>query len=361
MAGRKRSFLDRFLYFFNILSAMGLLASYLAYYFSPQWFTFFSFAGLAYPILLLINLIFVLYWVLRFKLKLILPVICIAAGYLHLERLYQFGSPPKVVNPGESLRVMSYNVRMFNEYQWIPEQGIPQEIGRLINSNAPDVLLLQEYYQSENTPKFQYPHEFTKLTNDGRNYGLKVFSKFPIVETGTLSYDKPNESGVSVNNQFIYADVRWKNRTIRFINVHLASVGLGVSDYQRLQNPNEGSQEEIRNGFLKILKRLHWAFKRRGEQIEAVERAINDSPHPVVLCGDFNDTPQSYTYHRVDLLLNDCFMEAGNGFGKTYARGPVPFRIDYIFHADELRVNRYEVISEKLSDHYPVIAELEFR
>ncbi|MGB0178114.1 MAG: endonuclease/exonuclease/phosphatase family protein [Owenweeksia sp.] len=360
MAGRKRAFLDNFLYFINVLSALGLLASYLAYYFNPSWFTFFSFAGLAYPVLLLINLIFIFYWMLRFKLKLILPVICIGVGYMHLARLYQWGSPAKVVNPGKSFKVMTYNVRMFNEYKWIPEEDIPQRINRLISTEAPDVLMLQEFYQSDNTPDLAYPYDFTKLTNDGRNYGLTILSKYPISGTGTLKYSQNKEGEPSVNNEFIYADVKWNDRTIRFINIHLASVGLGVSDYKRLQNPNEGSQEEITNGFLKIIKRLHWAFQRRGEQIDALEKAIADSPHPVVLCGDFNDTPQSYTYHRIDLTLNDSFMEAGSGFSKTYARGPVPFRIDYVFHSDELRVNSYKVVSQKLSDHYPVITELEF-
>ncbi|MEQ9262822.1 MAG: endonuclease/exonuclease/phosphatase family protein [Owenweeksia sp.] len=360
MAGGKHSFLDSVLYFINVLAALGLLASYLAYYFNPNWFTFFSFAGLAYPVLLFINLIFIIYWMLRFKVKLVLPVICIAMGYLHLSRLYQWGAPNKVVNPGESFKVMTYNVRMFNAYKWIPEDDIPQRIKQLILTEAPDILMLQEFYQSDKTPELDYPYDFTKLTNDGRNYGLTILSKFPITGTGTLRYSEPKEGEPTVNNEFIYADVKWKNETIRFINIHLASVGLGVNDYKRLENPNEGSQEDITNGFLKIIKRLHWAFQRRGEQIGALEKAIADSPHPVVLCGDFNDTPQSYIYHRVDLALNDSFMEAGNGFSKTYARGPVPFRIDYVFHSDELRVNSYKVISQKLSDHYPVITELEF-
>ncbi|HCQ15171.1 MAG TPA: hypothetical protein DIU20_02845, partial [Cryomorphaceae bacterium] len=264
MAGQKRSFLDGVIYFINILSALGLLASYLAYYFNPKWFTFFSFAALAYPVLLLLNLIFIFYWLLRFKLKLLFPLICIGVGYFHLARLYQWGSPNKVVNPGESFKVMTYNVRMFNVYKWIEEDGIPERIQNLITTEAPDVLMLQEFYKSDQTPDLGYPYDFTKLTNDGRNYGLTILSKFPIEGTGTLQYTEPLEGEPPVNNEFIYADIVWKGRTVRFINVHLASVGLGANDYKRLENPNEGSQEEITNGFLKIIKRLHWAFQRRG-------------------------------------------------------------------------------------------------
>lgn len=357
---RKKSLLNGVLYFTNIIFAFALLGSYLAYYIDPNWLTFFAFLALAYPVLLLINVLFIIYWALRGRIKIMLSIICIAAGYLHFNRFYQISSSNKLVNPTEQLRVMSYNVRMFNAYKWIPEEGIPEQIKQTVYNEFPDVLLLQEYYKGSITPKFKFEYEYIKPTNISGNYGLTIHSKYPIVKSGALELLDLETDQPSYNNQFIYADIDYKGKIIRFMNVHLASVGLEASDYQRLQNPNEGSQEEIKDDFLKIFNRLDIAFKKRAKQVLSLKKAINHSPHPVVVCGDFNDTPQSYTYHQINVLLADAFMQGGEGFGKTYARGPIPFRIDHIFHSKEIKARSFKVIDKKLSDHYPVVVELEF-
>ena len=266
---------------------------------------------------------------------------------------------PKPWFPNDpKLKVMSFNVRMFNAYQWIPKEGIPAKIEQAVEKERPDVFLTQEFYLGEETPKFDFEYSFIKPTNISSNYGLTIYSKYPIIKTGTLELMDLGSDKPSYNNQFIYADIDWNGKPIRFINIHLASVGLETSDYQRLQNPNEGSQEEIKDGFTKIFQQLNQAFQKRSKQVVALKRAINSSPYPVIVGGDFNDTPQSYTYHQVDLLLEDAFMEKGEGFGKTYARGPIPFRIDYIFHSEQLKTRGFKVLDEKLSDHYPVIAEI---
>lgn len=360
-ASRRRSLFNGIIYGLNIIAGLALLASYLAYYVPPSSSSIFAFLALSYPVLLLINILFVLYWAIRVKAKIVFSVLCIVIGYLHFNRFYQLGSSETLVTNDPKLKVMSYNVRMFNAYQWIPEEGIPEKIRLNIEKERPDVLLMQEYYLGDITPQLNFKYSFVKPTNISSNYGLTLHSNFPIIETGTLELMDLGSDKPSYNNQFIYADIDWNGDIIRFINIHLASVGLEASDYQRLQNPNEGSQEEIKNGFTKIFKQLDKAFVKRSKQVVALKRAINSSPHPVVVCGDFNDTPQSYTYHQVDLLLDDAFMEQGEGFGKTYARGPIPFRIDHIFYSDSLKAYSYKVGEEKLSDHFPVISELGFK
>ncbi len=356
---RKRSLLGGVIYFFNILAAFALLGSYLAFYINPEWTSIFAFLGLAYPVLLLINLLFILYWAFRGKTKLVLSMLSIVLGYFHFNRFYQFSAPTPVLNPDGKLTVMSYNVRMFNAYEWIPESGVPEKIKQTVFNEFPDVLLMQEYYNGENTPKFDFKYKYIKPTNISGNYGLTIHSKYPIVGSGALELMDIESTKPVYNNQFIYADIDYNGKIVRFINIHLASVGLETGDYQRLQNPNEGSQEEIKDGFLKIFKQLKGAFEKRAKQMLSLKNAINHSPYPVVVCGDFNDTPQSYTYHQIDLLLEDAFMEGGSGFGKTYARGPLPFRIDYIWHSEEIKTRTFKVVRKELSDHHPIVAELE--
>tara|TARA_R110002072_G_scaffold39108_10_gene112653 strand:+ start:112 stop:1200 length:1089 start_codon:yes stop_codon:yes gene_type:complete len=355
---KKRSLINGLIYSLNILAALGLLASYLAFYVPPNTISIFAFFALAYPILLGLNILFTIYWALRLKIKFILSALVIIIGLGHFKKLYKFKDSSSLISNTDKLKLMSYNVRMFNSYQWIPEEGISEKIKSEVISESPDILMIQEYYKGGITPDFGFKYSFVKPTNISGNYGLSIFSNYPIVNTGALELRDLGANQASYNNQFIFADIDWNGRTIRTINIHLASIGLETSDYQRLQNPNEGSQEEIKDGFLKIVKQLDRAFKKRAEQIIALKRAINSSPYPVIVCGDFNDTPQSYTYHQVDLLLEDSFVQEGEGFGKTYARGPIPFRIDYIFHSDEFKTHSFKVGEKKLSDHFPVIAEI---
>ncbi len=358
MAGKRKSVLDGVLYFVNVLAAVGLILSYLAYYIPPGLVSVFSFVALGYPLLLILNILFVFYWLIRLKRKVLLPLICIAIGYLHVPRTYRFGNAKKVVNTEERIKVMSFNVRLQNYYDWLEEDEVPRKIYELIDRENPDVLLLQEYRkQWPEAPKnLGYKYVHSKMSPGG-TYGSAIFSKFPISGSQVLEF----EGDSSTNHQFHLADIEWQGKTIRFINIHLASVGLGNSDYKLLENPEKEEQAELEKGIRSIAGALNTAFKRRAIQIESVKKAIADSPHPVVLTGDFNDVPQSFVYHQIDLELEDSFMESGHGFGKTYVKSPLPLRIDFIFHSPELKGFNFKVVKEELSDHYPVVTELEWR
>ena len=359
MPAKRKSLLDGLLYFLNSLLALGLLFSYLAYYVSPEHTPFFAYFSTLYPALLVANVIFAVYWILRGKTKVILPVVCIALGYAHLGRTYQFSGKHKVVNSGATLKVMSFNVRLFNKYNWIEESEVPQKIKTLIEEEDPDVVFLQEYYAGEQEPDLGYPHRYEKFTNEGKNWGLVICSKLPLenLQSQPIAEDMRD----SVHNKLIYADINWKDKPLRLVNVHLQSVGLERKDYERLTNPNQGSSEEIQREFEGILKRLGIAFRKRAYQIEGLVQTLEESPHALIVGGDFNDVPTSFTYHKVDEILQDGFVEAGTGMGRTYAKGPLPLRIDYLFHSEQLRANRFKTLKEELSDHYPIVAEYEFR
>ncbi len=356
MATRRKSILDGILYFFNWLAAVLLLGAYLAYYIPPSFFVWFQFLALGYSILLLVNFLFGIYWLIRLKTKIFLSIICIGIGFFHIGRLYQFGSPEVAVNAGETLKIMTMNVRMFNAQNWIEGLDAKVEIGQLIAEEDPDILLLQEFHQKKIEPEltFGYPHRHTKEMPRGR-FRSVIFSKFPIIGSQTVMLD-----GDSIrNNAFHFADVNWKGKTFRVMNVHLASVHFDHGDYEALKNPTDQNTEQLERNARDIARQLREGFIRREVQVKILQEQIAFSPHPVLLAGDFNDVPFGYVYHQIDLKLDDAFAEGGEGFGKTYNKSPVPLRIDYIFHSEGLRVFNYKTLNDrKLSDHFGVVVEV---
>lgn len=358
MSGRKRSVLDGVLYFINFLFAIGLLMAYLAYYIPPTLVSIFAFAATGYPILVMVNFLFVIYWLIKLKRKILLSLLCIGIGYMHLPRMYQFGKAPIVVQDDESLKVMSYNIRLFNSYNWLEDENVEDRIVELIAEENPDVLLLQEYHQEKDNPlkKLGYKYKHSQLTGWGKDYGLMILSRFPI--TGSQIVEYPNDS---TKKQYHYADISWKNKRIRFVNVHLASIGLEDAEYDLLENANEKNSEEMQQGLRTIVRRMDAAFRKRSAQIQSLSKTIEESPHPVILAGDFNDVPHSWAYHKMDLLLEDSFMDGGEGFGKTYIESHFPLRIDYIFYSEDLQAFNFRKIPQKLSDHYPVVTEIRYR
>lgn len=354
MAGSSKSLFDGFLYLLNLIAASSLGASYLAFYFDPQFISLFSFFALGYPLLLVLNLLFVLYWLLRMKTKLVLSVLMIALGYQHLGRLYQWEGVQMAVSDSQSLKVMSYNLRMFNRFDWIAEKDIPARIAQLVEDEAPDILAVQEYHQFAGTPDFPFPHRYMALEQE--RYGLGIFSKYPIRAQGRLDYGLSPEG--KSTGYAAYADIEWRGQMMRVINVHLASVRFGPDEYLRLSNPGGGDQESIKRDFLKIYHNIREGLLRRSHQIARLEEFIAESPHPVVLCGDFNDTPHSYSYGRIAKLLEDSFMEAGHGLASSFQSGPLPLRIDFIFHDSYWQSVDFGVTQAGLSDHEAIYTRL---
>ena len=155
----------------------------------------------------------------------------------------------------------------------------------------------------------------------------------------------------------IFTDIVLNKDTIRIYNVHLESFRFGNDDYSFYSHLTEPTSEnlKIKEGSLKIFGKLKKAFVLRAEQVEILKKEVSGSPYPVILCGDFNDTPSSYTYHRMNDGLTDAFRTAGHGiFGNTFAGNFPSFRIDYVMFDDKFAAFNYRKYNTDLSDHYPV-------
>jgi endonuclease/exonuclease/phosphatase family metal-dependent hydrolase len=135
----------------------------------------------------------------------------------------------------------------------------------------------------------------------------------------------------------------------------LASNWFKNSDYSFLQNPKK---ETLKKGIKGIVERMKSSYKNRAEEARAIKEHMQSSPYPIILCGDFNDTPLSYAYNTISENLKDAFKESGKGIGQSFVKIPA-LRIDYILHNESFSSYNYKRHKQKLSDHYAVSCEVD--
>ena len=181
---------------------------------------------------------------------------------------------------------------------------------------------------------------------------MAIYSNYPQINKGTVSI-----KGERMNNTCIFSDILIFSDTIRIYNIHLASNWFDKSDLDFIENP-EISKQAIRKGLFGITKRLKISFQKRAIQVEVIKKHMQNSPYPIVLCGDFNDTPNSFAYHTISKGMQDAFLEKGSGLGSTFL-GKIPFlRIDHILHSPSLKTQSFIIHKEKLSDHKAIESKL---
>lgn len=359
--GRFRSIIRKIAIWLNILAAVILLLSYFAPYVDPQNFWPLAFLGLAYYYLLIANLLFVVLWLILWKRLIILSLASIILGWSNLPLLIQLSGVEADENPA-SIKVVSFNVRVFDLYNWSRNKDTRNKIFNFLRMQKADVICLQEFY--ENPDQFPVldtlkrllgmPHTAIGYTLEKgpQHFGIATFSRFPIVGKGFVDF------GEKSNNSFIFADMVIEADTIRVYNTHLQSNKLNEADMKFIESLGSDKEVDEIKGSEKILKKLKYGFIKRGAQVNIVKEHIGGCRYPVVLCGDFNDSPFSYTYQVLSQDMQDAFVESGMGFGKTY-NGKIPsFRIDYILASEKWKITGFETLPENLSDHYPVTCRL---
>ncbi len=335
---KKLALIDKLIFILNSLFATLLLLSYLSYYISPNTISLFSLVSLAIPILILINCAFALYWIIRLKKQFILSLLIIAIGYQYITKFYAFKE--KNILLADEVKIMSYNVRMFNLYKWIDEKNIDEKIYDFINLESPDILCIQEFHPSLKKG-LNYPYEYIKISNKNNRFGHAIFSKFKIINSGSLNFS-------NTGNNAIFADIVKDNDTIRVYNIHLESLNL---------NPNDDYFTQENAERFKI--RVQRAFSVQANQTLLITDHIQKTNLKSIVCGDFNNTAFSWIYHQLKNGKNDTFEIAGKGFGRTFDY-KLPVRIDYILTDKKIEVNNFKTYDVKFSDHFPIMARIHF-
>jgi endonuclease/exonuclease/phosphatase (EEP) superfamily protein YafD len=372
----KKIFLQVILYV-NVASAVILVFSFLSPRISPEKIWFPAFLGLAYPYILLVNVIFMLGWIFLRKKEFLISLLAIILGwgtltdyfsmhpfkFLKKEHYENLAREQRETN--RQLKLVSFNVRAFDLSYRDDHSSSREEILTFSRHEDLDILCIQEFYsfnlsgyrESEFCDKLNhlpYRHIAYLDSKHARGLGIATFSRYPIILTGRIPLEKSN-------NICIYSNILVDQDTFRIYNCHLQSVNLDSEDYQILDSLKLRYDDQQIAEIKDISFRLRYAFIKRAAQADLVAAHVAACPYPVIICGDFNDTPVSYTYRTIRNGLQDAFAARGWGLGRTY-HGEFPsFRIDYILHSQSIETLFFSREKIMVSDHFPIISFLKMK
>lgn len=344
---KKLSVFNKVVFFLNIVLTVLTFLAYILPFLAPTFFPFLSVLTLILPFFLILNALFFIYWLLQLKRIMMYSGIVLLLGITFITKFYKFTAlnlPPEE----NDFVVMSYNVRLFNLFDWIPREEVSKDIHNFINEQNPDILCIQEYSQTAKVDFRVYKHKFISMQGNQIKSGQAIFSKYKMVNQGTVTF--PDK-----DNSVIYADVLKGNDTIRVYNIHLRSVKITPDVNEIQQNVEVIDQNKSKD----IFKRISLAFKKQQLQAEIIKDHKSTCHYPILICGDMNNSAFSYVYRNIKGNLNDSFEEAGKGFGETYNFKYYPARIDYILTDKKIKVKSFTNFSKfKNSDHYPIVARM---
>ena len=344
---KKLSWFNKVIFAFNIVITVLTVVAYVLPFLAPKMFPLLSVLTLILPLFLILNALFFIYWLLQLKRQVILSGFILLVGITFINKFYKFSSSD-IEATEKDFTVMSYNVRLFNLFDWIDNNDVGNTILSFINEQNPDILCIQEY--SENAKVDLRVYKYKAIFMEGRKIktGQAIFSKFPIFNHGNFKIP-------AAGNNIIYADIKRGKDTIRVYNIHLQSIKISpdvneISEHLDSINKNKSQQ---------VFNRIRDAFKKQEQQADILVNHKNGCKYPVIICGDMNNSPFSYVYRNIKSDLNDCFEQAGNGFGQTYKFKYYPARIDYIFADKKMKVKSFQNFPQfKNSDHYPILTRL---
>lgn len=353
----------------SVLISTALLLTMASSYISPLSFWPAWFLATAFSILAGLELVVLLYWLIVLRWPLLIPILCLSISLIHFNRLIQFRLPPteEEIQAAQGINVLSYNVHLFDWYNWRNPWEKRNKILDQIKSAKPDIICFQEFFNSpkdkfitldsimkQNGLKHFYFEKYV-LKQPFTGYGMMVFSRWPIVNKGRFEFED------SRGNAACFADLLINEDTIRVYNLHLESNRLKKEDYEFISDVGNGKSDVKSNGWKNLARRLRNAAKVRAREADTVASHIAQSPHPVIVCGDFNDSPTTYTYNRLSTGLKDAFIQKGVGIGQTYVGTAPSFRIDFILHDPQFETTVFETHPEELSDHHAISAKINLK
>jgi len=368
-----RRITKKFLIVVNIILAVLFLLGCYGGLLNPQYWWPLGFLTLATFYLLVLLLLFVLFWLFIKAKWALVSLAAILIGYKPITNIIPLrlsSTFTQQKQPG-SIRIMSWNVEHFDILEHKTHPDVKQEMLNLVKNYEPDIACFQEMVGSDSIPNainyipqmmqqmlfenYHYTYN-RKIDFDGNHhFGIITLSKYPIINKQTVSFYP-----YDYNSIFQYSDIVKDADTFRIFNIHLQSLRFTATNLKFIDNPelkNEQDVEQSKN----LIYKLKIGFLKRKIQSERIKEEMDKSPYPVIVCGDFNDVPNSYAYRTIGKGLQNAFAEKGAGIGRTFTGISPTLRIDNIFLSNIFLVQQYTRINKKLSDHFPVFADVEVK
>jgi endonuclease/exonuclease/phosphatase family metal-dependent hydrolase len=359
-----RTFVRKVLFAVNVIFALGLLASSSAHFIDPNIFLLPSFFGIAFLPFLILNMIGFIFWLFAKIRNSWLSLVAVLLSIPSINHHFAYGNPSESLD--HEIKVMTYNVRLFDLYNWSSNKQTRDLLLGYFSKEDADIICLQEFFNSNDKKYFNtldtllkvqkatYVHaDYTAKLHKGKSqFGIATLSRFPIVNKQLIKLDTAG------HNIAVYSDIKTDQGIIRVFNVHLASVHLSGMEKDLNDHIEQQDQEKQWNDLKIMSSKLAGGFKKRAKQADVIRAEIEQSPYPVVVCGDFNDTPGSYAYHTIKGDLKDAFIKKGKGIGATYIGFIPTLRIDYTLSDSNFTIGSFEQKNIRLSDHKPLVTKL---
>ncbi|MFW5755505.1 MAG: endonuclease/exonuclease/phosphatase family protein [Tangfeifania sp.] len=337
----------------NLAAILTLVMAYLSVIISPDKWWIPSFFGLAYPVLVGANLFFIILWLILNPRYLWFSLVAILLGWGFLVRYVQIKG--KTIDNAD-IKVLSYNVKHFYGDGDKSQKEVADEIKEFLKEQQADIICLQEVRLRKNdifnlgktVEEFGFINHY-QFARSSTTFGSVTFTRHPIVNMGEIRFD-------GSRNISIYTDVIIDSDTVRIFNIHLQSYQFDLYNYSFIEKgvDNEDDLNDMRD----MGSRFKRGFRQRAGQVDKIREYLDKSPYHVIVCGDFNDTPASYSYQEMRKGLKDAFIRSGSGVGRTYVGKLPSFRIDYIFHSPGFESYNFQTYDYRNSDHLPISCSL---
>ena len=355
----------RILHSFILTINVGIVALLIicgyAYKIKPEFSILSSFLGYGFPVLALINLFFIFYWLVRMKGWVLISIVGAAITFGSYRAWFPVNFNSEI-KPEKVFKVLSYNVMYFS-FKLNAESGKRHPILEYIRQSDADIVCLQEAgpefmdktVQNEDVKEALKAYPFILSGAQENRYSVVLLSKYPVIRYSRIKYESLS------NSSFMY-DLKVGDDTIRVINNHLESNKLNSDEKNKYTDLLTNRESEQLTKVAEVLgNKVGNASAIRASQADSISKLIGDSPYKVIVCGDFNDVPGSYTYRTVRKGLLDTWIERGHGWGNTFHENLFLFRIDFILHSPDIKSYQVKVDKVKYSDHYPIWANLEIK
>jgi endonuclease/exonuclease/phosphatase family metal-dependent hydrolase len=371
-----RKFTKRFIIASNIVAAIFFLLACCNAFLRPDKWWFVSLLGLIFPLLLLIVFSFFAGW-LFFSARrwAAISLVAMLIGWQNIHALLAFHLITGFENEKQAgtLRVLTWNVHEWDEFI-TPRPGASghrEKMMEFLQQQNADVMCFQEFFESHNPKELtdnivyiqkqlNYPYYF--FSHDYHRYdgvfetGVIIFSRYPVINTVQQKFMKA--ANIRASESLIAADINVNGKVIRLFTTHLQSVLFRSKDFHNIEII-KNADDSMLQASKSIVKKLKRAYSFRSAQADLVRQELDSSVYPNIICGDFNDVPNSYTYFHIRGNMQDAFIKKGFGIGRSYVNLSPTLRIDYILASSEFTVLQCKRFKLPYSDHHPVVADVQ--